>query len=106
MRAARFGRIVFVSSRAALGWHAHRLLGHQGRRARHGAHLGARAGARGRHGQRGRDRPRGTDIFHEVVPRDDAARIDRIARASDAPLGAVDDVSRAVLFFASPTTAG
>ena len=46
MRARRFGRIVLLSSRAARrSRDAHRVLGDQGRHARHGAHLGARARA-------------------------------------------------------------
>ena len=42
MRAAGFGRIVLISSRAALGLRdPHRLFRHQSRHDRHGPHLGA-----------------------------------------------------------------
>ena len=54
MKAAGYGRVVLVSSRAVLGAaDAHLLLGDQGRHARHGAHLGARARAARHHGERG-----------------------------------------------------
>ena len=63
---ARFGRIVLLSSRAARRrGDAHRLLGDQGRHARHGAHLGARARGRRHHRQR---RRAGADP-HRHVPR-------------------------------------
>ena len=104
MRAARFGRIVFVSSRAALGL------------ATRSAYSATKAGVHGMArtwalelGPEGitvnvvAPGPVVTDIFHEVVPRDDPARLDRIAQGLPMRrLGRVEDVSRAVLFFASP----
>ena len=69
MKAASFGRVVLVSSRAVLGLPTRTvLLGDQGRHARHGAHLGARARAARHHGQRGRARADPDRNFHSIVP--------------------------------------
>jgi NAD(P)-dependent dehydrogenase (short-subunit alcohol dehydrogenase family) len=77
----------------------HQLLGDQGRHARHGAHLGARAGARRHHRQRGRARTGAHRHVHEVV----AAGSDKErALAAAVPvrrLGEAADVARAVRFF-------
>lgn len=104
MRAAGFGRIVFVSSRAALGLATRTAYS----ATKAGVHGMARTWAL----ELGPDGitvnvvapgPVVTDIFHEVVPREDQARIDRIAQGLPMRrLGRVEDVSRAVLFFASP----
>jgi 3-oxoacyl-[acyl-carrier protein] reductase len=103
MRAERFGRIVLVSSRAALGLatrtaYAATKAGMFGMARTWALELGgegitANVVAPG---------PVITDIFHEVIPRD-ADAVDAVARKI--PVGRVglpDDVARAVMFFVAP----
>jgi NAD(P)-dependent dehydrogenase (short-subunit alcohol dehydrogenase family) len=103
MRAGRFGRIVLVSSRAALGLatrtaYSATKAGMFGMARTWALELGgegitANVVAPG---------PVITDIFHEVIPRDEDA-VDAVARKI--PVGRVglpDDVARAVMFFVAP----
>ena len=65
MKKNRFGRIVLMSSRGALGPRdPDRLCGDQGRHGRHGADLGAGACRRRHHRERGRA---GADLGHRNV---------------------------------------
>jgi NAD(P)-dependent dehydrogenase (short-subunit alcohol dehydrogenase family) len=103
MRRQRFGRIVLVSSRAALGLAT--------RTAYSTTKSGMFGMARTWALELGRDGitsnvvapgPVVTDMFHEVIPREQAA-ID--ATAAKIPVGRVgvpDDVARAVMFFVAP----
>ncbi|MCA3179056.1 MAG: SDR family oxidoreductase [Burkholderiaceae bacterium] len=103
MRRQRFGRIVLVSSRAALGLAT--------RTAYSATKSGMFGMARTWALELGRDGitanvvapgPVVTDMFHEVIPREQAA-ID--ATAVKIPVGRVgvpDDVARAVMFFVAP----
>jgi NAD(P)-dependent dehydrogenase (short-subunit alcohol dehydrogenase family) len=43
-----------------------------------------------------------TDIFHEVIPREQAAIDDTAAKIPVKRVGVPDDVARAVMFFAAP----
>jgi len=103
MRRRRFGRIVLVSSRAALGL------------ATRTAYSATKSGmfglARTWALELGRDGitanvvapgPVVTDMFHEVIPREQAALEATAAKIPVGRLGLPDDVARAVLFFASP----
>ena len=103
MRRQRFGRIVLVSSRAALGL------------ATRTAYAATKAGmfgmARTWSLELGRDGvtanviapgPIVTDMFHEVVPREAAAIDATAAKVPVGRLGAPDDVARAVMFFVAP----
>ncbi len=103
MRRQRFGRIVLVSSRAALGLAT--------RTAYSATKSGMFGMARTWALELGRDGitsnvvapgPVVTDMFHEVIPREQAA-ID--ATAAKIPVGRVgvpEDVARAVMFFVAP----
>jgi 3-oxoacyl-[acyl-carrier protein] reductase len=103
MRRRGFGRIVLVSSRAALGL------------ATRTAYSATKSGmfglARTWALELGRDDitanvvapgPVVTDMFHEVIPREQAALEAAAAKILVGRLGLPDDVARAVLFFASP----
>lgn len=103
MRRRRFGRIVLVSSRAALGL------------ATRTAYATTKAGmfgmARTWALELGRDGitanvvapgPIVTDMFHEVVPREQAALDATAAKIPVGRLGVPDDVARAVMFFVAP----
>jgi 3-oxoacyl-[acyl-carrier protein] reductase len=103
MRRQRFGRIVLVSSRAALGL------------ATRTAYSATKAGmfgmARTWALELGADGitanvvapgPVVTDIFHEVIPREQAAIDATAAKIPVKRVGVPDDVARAVMFFAAP----
>ena len=103
MRRRRFGRIVLVSSRAALGL------------ATRTAYATTKAGmfgmARTWALELGRDGitanvvapgPVATDMFHEVVPREQAALDATAAKIPVGRIGVPDDVARAVMFFVAP----
>jgi NAD(P)-dependent dehydrogenase (short-subunit alcohol dehydrogenase family) len=103
MRRRRFGRIVLVSSRAALGL------------ATRTAYSTTKAGmfgmARTWALELGRDGitanvvapgPVVTDMFHEVIPREQAALEATAARIPVGRIGVPDDVARAVMFFVAP----
>jgi 3-oxoacyl-[acyl-carrier protein] reductase len=103
MRRRRFGRIVLVSSRAALGL------------ATRSAYSATKAGmfglARTWALELGADGitanvvapgPIITDIFHEVIPREQAAIDATAAKIPVRRVGVPDDVARAVMFFMSP----
>lgn len=107
MKAARFGRVVLVSTRAVLGL------------AKRTVYSATKAGMIGmartwslelaKHGVTVNVVAPGpiadTEMFHQVVPRNDA-RMDSIARAIPVGrLGTPEDVARAILFFASPDAA-
>ncbi|HVL56751.1 MAG TPA: SDR family oxidoreductase, partial [Burkholderiaceae bacterium] len=103
MTAQRFGRIVLVGSRAALGL------------ATRTAYSATKAGMSGvartwalELGPKGvtvnvvAPGPVVTDMFHEVIPRD-AAKVQELAvKIPVQRVGAADDVARAVMFFADP----
>lgn len=102
MRRQRFGRIVLVSSRAALGL------------ATRTAYSATKAGmfgmARTWALELGADGitanvvapgPVVTDIFHEVIPREQAAIDATAAKIPVKRVGVPDDVARAVMFFAA-----
>jgi NAD(P)-dependent dehydrogenase (short-subunit alcohol dehydrogenase family) len=103
MRRQRFGRIVLVSSRAALGL------------ATRTAYSTTKAGmfgmARTWALELGRDGitanvvapgPVVTDMFHEVIPREQAALEATAAKIPVGRVGVPDDVARAVMFFVAP----
>jgi 3-oxoacyl-[acyl-carrier protein] reductase len=103
MRRQRFGRIVLVSSRAALGL------------ATRTAYSATKAGmfgmARTWALELGADGitanvvapgPVATDMFHEVVPRERAALEATAAKIPVGRVGSPDDVARAVMFFVAP----
>ena len=103
MKRQRFGRIVLVSSRAALGL------------ATRTAYSATKAGmfgmARTWALELGGDGitsnvvapgPVVTDIFHEVIPREQAAIDATAAKIPVKRVGVPDDVARAVMFFVSP----
>jgi 3-oxoacyl-[acyl-carrier protein] reductase len=103
MRRQRFGRIVLVSSRAALG-----LATRTAYAATKAGMLGmARTwalelGADGITSNVVAPGPVVTDIFHEVIPREQAAIDATAAKIPVKRLGVPDDVARAVMFFAAP----
>jgi 3-oxoacyl-[acyl-carrier protein] reductase len=103
MRRQRFGRIVLVSSRAALGL------------ATRTAYSATKAGmfgmARTWALELGADGitanvvapgPVATDMFHEVIPREQAALDATAAKIPVGRVGVPDDVARAVMFFVAP----
>lgn len=103
MRRQHFGRIVLVSSRAALGL------------ATRTAYSATKAGmfgmARTWALELGADGitcnvvapgPIATDMFHEVIPREQAALEATAARIPVGRIGVPDDVARAVMFFVAP----
>jgi 3-oxoacyl-[acyl-carrier protein] reductase len=91
MRTAGFGRIVMISSRAALGL------------ATRTAYSATKAGLIGITVNVVAPGPiRDTEMFHDVIPAD-SPREEALAAAIPVKrLGAPDDVARAVMFFASP----
>jgi NAD(P)-dependent dehydrogenase (short-subunit alcohol dehydrogenase family) len=103
MRRQRFGRIVMVSSRAALGLatrtaYSATKAGMAGMARTWALELGpdgitANVVAPG---------PILTDIFHEVVPREQAAIEATAAKVPVRRVGVPDDVARAVAFFLAP----
>jgi 3-oxoacyl-[acyl-carrier protein] reductase len=103
MRRQRFGRIVMVSSRAALGLatrtaYSATKAGMAGMARTWALELGpdgitANVVAPG---------PILTDIFHEVVPREQAAIEATAAKIPVRRVGVPDDVARAVAFFLAP----
>jgi NAD(P)-dependent dehydrogenase (short-subunit alcohol dehydrogenase family) len=103
MRRQHFGRIVLVSSRAALGL------------ATRTAYSATKAGmfgmARTWALELGADGitcnvvapgPIATDMFHEVIPREQAALEATAAKIPVGRIGVPDDVARAVMFFVAP----
>lgn len=103
MRRQRFGRIVLVSSRAALGLatrtaYAATKAGMFGMARTWALELGA-DGITSNVVAPG---PVVTDIFHEVIPREQAAIDATAAKIPVKRVGVPDDVARAVMFFAAP----
>jgi 3-oxoacyl-[acyl-carrier protein] reductase len=103
MRARRFGRIVLVSSRAALGLatrtaYAATKAGMFGMARTWALELGA-DGITANVVAPG---PIVTDMFHEVVPRDQWALDATAAKIPVRRVGSPDDVARATMFFPSP----
>jgi 3-oxoacyl-[acyl-carrier protein] reductase len=105
MRRRRFGRIVLVSSRAALGL--------QTRTAYSATKAGMFGMARTWALELGPDGitvnvvapgPVVTDMFHEVIPRERAALEATAAKIPVRRVGGPDDVARAVAFFADPAS--
>jgi NAD(P)-dependent dehydrogenase (short-subunit alcohol dehydrogenase family) len=103
MRRQRFGRIVLVSSRAALG-----LATRTAYSATKSGMFGmARTwalelGSEGITANVVAPGPVVTDMFHEVIPRDAAAVAATAAKIPVGRVGLPDDVARAVMFFVSP----
>ena len=103
MRRRRFGRIVLVSSRAALG-----LPTRTAYSATKSAMFGmARTwalelGADGITSNVVAPGPIVTDMFHEVIPREQAALDATAAKIPVGRVGHPDDVARAVMFFVAP----
>jgi NAD(P)-dependent dehydrogenase (short-subunit alcohol dehydrogenase family) len=103
MRASGHGRVVFVSSRAALGLATRTAYS----ATKAGIHGMARTwalelGAEGITVNVVAPGPILTDMFHEVIP-EDSPRIAQIAQNLPVKrLGRADDVARAVAFFLSP----
>lgn len=103
MKRQRFGRIVLVSSRAALG-----LATRTAYSATKAGMFGmARTwalelGAEGITANVVAPGPVVTDIFHEVIPREQAAIDATAAKIPVKRVGVPDDVARAVMFFVSP----
>lgn len=103
MRERHFGRIVLVSSRAALGLatrtaYASTKAGMFGMSRTWALELGA-DGITSNVVAPG---PVVTDMFHEVIPREQAALDATAAKIPVRRVGLPDDVARAVLFFVSP----
>jgi NAD(P)-dependent dehydrogenase (short-subunit alcohol dehydrogenase family) len=103
MRRQRFGRIVLVSSRAALGLatrtaYASTKAGMFGMARTWALELGA-DGITANVVAPG---PVVTDIFHEVIPREQASIDATAAKIPVKRVGLPDDVARAVMFFAAP----
>jgi 3-oxoacyl-[acyl-carrier protein] reductase len=103
MRRRRFGRIVLVSSRAALGLatrtaYATTKAGMFGMARTWALELG-REGITANVVAPG---PIVTDMFHEVIPREQAALEATAAKIPVGRVGVPDDVARAVMFFMAP----
>ena len=103
MRRRRFGRIVLVSSRAALGLatrtaYATTKAGMFGMARTWALELG-RDGITANVVEPG---PIVTDMFHEVIPRERAALEATAAKIPVGRLGLPEDVARAVMFFVAP----
>jgi 3-oxoacyl-[acyl-carrier protein] reductase len=103
MRRRRFGRIVLVSSRAALGLatrtaYATTKAGMFGMARTWALELG-REGITANVVAPG---PIVTDMFHEVIPREQAALDATAAKIPVGRVGLPEDVARAVMFFVAP----
>jgi NAD(P)-dependent dehydrogenase (short-subunit alcohol dehydrogenase family) len=103
MRRQRFGRIVLVSSRAALG-----LATRTAYSATKSGMFGMsrtwalELGADGITSNVVAPGPVVTDMFHEVIPREQAALDATAAKIPVRRVGTPDDVARAVMFFVAP----